>query len=158
MKLQSDENGLYFLIDSQKIYAFSEHFTVSEMFATSHKEFAEINYSDVPVNYLLNLFRLCSALELIRSFLGDTPITVSSGYRCAGLNHVVGGVYNSFHTFGQAADILIPDTKHVRSFLKTLQDIKVLNEVIYYPGFVHVSVPYYNSPNNLRKYGSASKR
>jgi hypothetical protein len=33
------------------------------------------------------------------------PIKISSGYRCEKLNKAVGGVYNSQHLKGQAADI-----------------------------------------------------
>ncbi len=43
-------------------------------------------------------------LEPARIVLG-APITVSSGYRCAALNAAVGGVPNSQHQTGQAADL-----------------------------------------------------
>lgn len=33
------------------------------------------------------------------------PIHVNSGYRCKALNSAVGGVSNSFHLYGQGADI-----------------------------------------------------
>lgn len=150
--LQKDNNGLYFVLDGKNIYKFTEHFSVSEMFATKHKEFADVNWQNVTANTIINLIRLCSALELIRHFLGDTEVHVSSGYRCAGLNAKVGGVYNSYHTTGNAADILIPDTLPVRNFLDELQRLHILNEVLYYQNFVHVSVPDYLSVNDVKKY------
>jgi hypothetical protein len=43
-------------------------------------------------------------LEPLRVAMGK-PIKISSGYRCEKLNKAVGGVYNSQHLKGQAADI-----------------------------------------------------
>lgn len=37
----------------------------------------------------------------------DEPIKIGSGYRCSALNRAVGGVANSQHTKGQAADLCI---------------------------------------------------
>ena len=44
-------------------------------------------------------------LDPIREAWGE-PIVVSSGYRCKELNMLVGGVKNSHHIFGCAADII----------------------------------------------------
>jgi uncharacterized protein YcbK (DUF882 family) len=43
-------------------------------------------------------------LDRIREHWGG-PIIVSSGYRCEALNEAVGGVKNSYHRLGMAADI-----------------------------------------------------
>lgn len=43
-------------------------------------------------------------LDPLRLFYGK-PIAVTSGYRCAELNKKVGGVWNSQHLTGEAADI-----------------------------------------------------
>lgn len=52
-----------------------------------------------------NLGRLVSSiLDPLREEYGY-PIVVSSGYRCRKLNKVVGGVKNSAHIDGRAADI-----------------------------------------------------
>ena len=48
-------------------------------------------------------------LEPMRNALG-LPVVVSSGYRCKKLNTAVGGVYNSAHLTGYAADITCPYT------------------------------------------------
>ena len=56
---------------------------------------------------LRNLTLLCEEiLEPARLKLGE-PIKVSSGLRCRRLNQAVGGVYNSQHITGCAADIRI---------------------------------------------------
>ncbi len=51
--------------------------------------------------------KLLSILEAIRSYYGR-PITITSGQRCATFNRQVGGISNSAHRFGRAADIYIP--------------------------------------------------
>lgn len=51
--------------------------------------------------------RLIDALEALRVLAG-VPIVVHAGYRCPGHNQAVGGVPNSEHTRGLAADIHIP--------------------------------------------------
>lgn len=67
---------------------------------------------------------LLNALELLRFVTG--PITVNDAYRCPAHNAEVGGVPNSQHTLGIAADILIPGwpvqkmydaTEHVGAFV-----------------------------------------
>lgn len=47
---------------------------------------------------------VANILDPLREAYGK-PIVVSSGYRCAKLNRVVGGVARSQHISGQAADI-----------------------------------------------------
>ena len=55
-----------------------------------------------------NLNRLADYLDGIRAKLGK-PILVSSGYRCPMLNKAVGGVANSQHLKGLAADLICAD-------------------------------------------------
>ena len=47
-------------------------------------------------------------LEPLRIWIGK-PVVINSGYRCARLNQLVGGVSNSQHQTGQAVDIRLPD-------------------------------------------------
>ena len=46
-------------------------------------------------------------LELLRKELKDTPIHITSGYRCKHHNEEVGGVKKSQHMLGKAADIQV---------------------------------------------------
>src|SRR5437870_8618928 len=55
-----------------------------------------------------NLVRLAAGLELVRAALGNKPIHVTSGFRSARLNQMLGGSKHSMHTRGLAADILCP--------------------------------------------------
>ncbi|MEG6616757.1 D-Ala-D-Ala carboxypeptidase family metallohydrolase [Peptococcaceae bacterium 1198_IL3148] len=72
----------------------SEHF--------SELEFACRCCGQVRVNV-----KLITLLEQLRTRLGARPIMVTSGYRCPKHNRAVGGVKNSQHLRGNAADIVI---------------------------------------------------
>lgn len=54
-----------------------------------------------------NLKRLAEKLEEVRKHLGGKAIIVTSGYRDPVHNAAVGGVRNSTHTKGMAADIVV---------------------------------------------------
>ncbi|KUK99309.1 MAG: Peptidase M15A [Parcubacteria bacterium 32_520] len=53
-------------------------------------------------------FRLVDMLEILRKKIGDKPIIVNSGYRCVEYNQKVGGVPESYHLYGMAADVRVP--------------------------------------------------
>lgn len=52
--------------------------------------------------------KLVEILQKIRSHFGK-PVHISSAYRCSKWNKAVGGVSNSYHCYGQAADIKVDD-------------------------------------------------
>lgn len=64
-----------------------------------------------------NLNRLADYLDGIRAKLGK-PILVSSGYRCPMLNKAVGGVANSQHQKGLAADLVCADMESLEKVLR----------------------------------------
>ena len=84
----------------------SPHFSLQELTASDTAAKLNINNSP-PVPVLMNLSILASGLEQIRSLLGY-PVHVNSGYRCPELNKTVGGVPDSAHLSGFAADIVCP--------------------------------------------------
>lgn len=53
--------------------------------------------------------RLVQVLERMRAILG-VPLVLSCGYRCPTHNAEVGGVSNSQHVYGNAADVQRPDS------------------------------------------------
>lgn len=57
---------------------------------------------------LANLQRLAECLERIRAHLGNHPIIITSGFRNERVNRSVGGVPNSAHRLGLAADFTVP--------------------------------------------------
>ncbi len=56
--------------------------------------------------------KLVEHLQKIRDHFGKA-VTISSGYRCATHNKSVGGATNSYHTKGQAADIVVDGIKPI---------------------------------------------
>lgn len=83
----------------------AKYFTLAEMCASDTAKAKGIK-NQPTVTEVVNLCLLCTkVLDPLRKAMG--PITISSGYRCAALNKAVGGVSNSQHMKGQAADINI---------------------------------------------------
>lgn len=77
-----------------------------------------LNIDNTPTFEIVdNLNRLADYLDNIREKLGK-PILVSSGYRCPVLNKAVGGVYNSQHQKGLAADLVCADMSKLESVLR----------------------------------------
>lgn len=64
-----------------------------------------------------NLNKLADYLDVIREKVGK-PILISSGFRCPVLNKAVGGVSNSQHQKGLAADLLCADMVKLESVLR----------------------------------------
>lgn len=64
-----------------------------------------------------NLNRLADYLDGIREKLGK-PILVNSGFRCPVLNKAVGGVANSQHLKGLAADVVCSDMESLEKVLR----------------------------------------
>ena len=56
---------------------------------------------------LANLLMLMWNLEGLRAKLGDQPIYINSGIRSVPYNAQIGGVIDSMHTYGLAADISV---------------------------------------------------
>ena len=86
----------------------TEHFDLIE-FTRSPTAKAHKISNEPTVLQISNLKALCeNVLEPLRRAF-NMPIIIGSGYRCPKLNKLVGGVYNSQHMTGEAADIHIPD-------------------------------------------------
>ncbi len=85
--------------------------------------------------------RLLSALESLRRLSGK-PIVVHDGYRCPDHNQQVGGVDNSEHTRGMAADIKIPGLTLQEMYELVLRVPALAHGGIgaYDGGFLHVDV------------------
>ena len=79
----------------------SAHFSLGELTHTAHANID--NSPSDEIVYQLQL--LCTRyLEPLRTQFG--PLWVSSGYRCPKLNALIGGVPDSAHIFGCAADLV----------------------------------------------------
>lgn len=78
-------------------------------------------------------------LNAIRIRFGK-PIIVNSGYRSPDHNKAVGGVKNSFHVQGLAADIRPEDLKDLPELQKIADELNPHGGVGFYNTFVHVDV------------------
>jgi len=82
----------------------SKNFTLSEMTATQFKNVDNSVPNDKIYDNLV--FGCRYVLQPVREQFGK-PVIITSGYRCLVLNTLVGGVKNSAHKQGRAADIRI---------------------------------------------------
>lgn len=117
----------------------SEHFTLDELTTTQHREF-----DNTPTASIVSaLQRTAQLLEEVRSLLGNVPVIVTSGYRCPELNRAVGGVANSQHVFGQAADFIAPSFGTPQQIWSRLFNALEYDQLIYEhptrPPWVHIS-------------------
>ena len=89
------------------------YFTLHELLYSRTALYAKIpNYPTW--QQVENLNRLATTiLDPVRKAYGK-PINVSSGFRCALLNSAVGGVDNSQHLQGLAADLQVNDLKALK--------------------------------------------
>jgi len=85
----------------------TEHFSLEELTCSEVAARSGIDNTPPP-EILANLRALAVGLEDVRRALGNKPIHVNSGFRCAALNDAIGGAANSMHMRGLAADILCP--------------------------------------------------
>ena len=100
------------------------------------KEFACKCCGQLPPLARENVKALVSeVLDPVREKLG-MPIVVNSGYRCERHNKDVGGVRNSQHLRGEAADIHCQDNERLKQLI--IENGK-FDQLITYPTFLHVS-------------------
>ena len=87
----------------------TENFKLTEFTKSSTAQRLGLDNTPSP-NIVRALTNLCQqVLQPLRDWYGK-PIIVSSGYRSAMLNKAVGGVSNSQHMKGEAADLQVKNT------------------------------------------------
>lgn len=89
----------------------------------------------------VNLTHLIELLDKIRTKWGH-PIRVTSGYRCQKLNKLVGGVPNSQHVLGEAADITVGSTVDNKRLFEMIVGMDILfDQLILEDGgkWIHIS-------------------
>lgn len=69
-------------------------------------------------------------LDPLRRLYGK-PIVITSGYRCPELNKRVGGVANSWHTQGNAADIHVSSLAEASRIFSNLQKIPSVDTALF---------------------------
>lgn len=106
------------------------HFMLSEFTRSST---ATARHIDNTPNeeHIANLRYLCEQiLEPLRQHF-NTPVLISSGYRCPELNKAVGGSKTSNHMYGYAADLQIPDITTGRERFTWIKDNCQFDELIW---------------------------
>lgn len=108
----------------------SEFFTLSELTKSSTASRYHINNTpseDIVRNlqYGVNM-----VLDPLRRLYGK-PIIITSGYRCRELNKKVGGVTNSWHTQGNAADIHVSSLAEATKMFSILQKIPSVDTALF---------------------------
>lgn len=86
-----------------------------------------------PVEVISNLQALCvNVLEPLREYF-NTPIIISSGYRCPALNSHpnVRGATNSQHLKGEAADIHLPSKELGRKYAEFILENCSFDQMLY---------------------------
>lgn len=120
----------------------SPHFRLSEF--THSQAATRFGIANEPaVAQLVNLARLAYTLEDVRVALGDTPLIISSGYRSAALNDIVGGASRppSAHLDGRAADFIAPAFGTPRQVCQRLIDLRItFDQLIFEGGWVHFGI------------------
>ena len=133
------------------------HFTIEEMYASDTAK--RLGLDNKPTTQkMINLVYLCAfVLEPLRMAM-DKPIRISSGYRCEKLNKAVGGVYNSQHLKGQAADIDIQgDMAFGKKIFEYIRDHLPFDQLIWEHNpktgsyWVHVSYVFPDFGKNRRQ-------
>ena len=116
----------------------SEHFTLEELTATSHREF-----DNTPkASELANLMRLAALLEQVKTVLGGKPVMINSGFRSKQVNDSVGSKDTSQHRIGCAADIRVPGmtpNEVVQALMKS--DVGYDQLIREFDSWTHISVP-----------------
>ena len=79
-------------------------------------EFQSKDGAEMPDEVYENIVRLAEELQIIRDKV-KLPIKINSAYRSPEHNRKVGGVYNSQHIFGTAADINIIGLSSSKAYL-----------------------------------------
>lgn len=108
----------------------SEFFTLHELTISSTASKYHINNSP-SVDVIRNLqYGVNMVLDPLRRLYGK-PIIITSGYRCPALNERVGGVKNSWHTQGNAADIHVASLAEATKIFSNLQKMPSVDTALF---------------------------
>lgn len=86
-----------------------------------------------------NLQKLSLVLDVIRHLVGCAVI-VNSAYRTEEVNSAVGGVPNSLHLQGRAADITCNRLSSLKSICKEYHQKGILTECVIHDNYIHIAI------------------
>lgn len=119
------------------------HFSLAELIASNTADADGIDNTPT-AEHLPHLKVLAAALEQVRALFG-VPMHITSGYRNPELNAAVGGVSNSDHALGYAADFHVEGLSDIEAARKIAASHLKWDQLIYegtasHPRCVHFSV------------------
>jgi uncharacterized protein YcbK (DUF882 family) len=118
----------------------SKHFHLDEFTRSETAETRGLS-NEPGEEHLRNLTALALGLEQVRLLLNSQPIRIMSGYRSPAVNAAVGGVPNSAHAEGWAADITVAGMSAFEVATELSLSEIAYDQVIYEKsrGIVHIS-------------------
>ena len=132
--------------------------TINEIQLSKHFRLEEfINSKKYPDNkptmqHVVNMTYGCHMLlEPARQVVG--PIIINSGFRNPRVNALVGGVKNSQHLFGQAADIRPRDPSQFSHLVEFLKICEHTDQLLTGNGWLHISWTLFATPRHYVRVG-----
>jgi zinc D-Ala-D-Ala carboxypeptidase len=116
----------------------TEHFTLEEAQITNHRTID----NTAPMVIIPVLMKTAIGMERVRACLENSPITVSSWYRCFELNKAVGSSNTSQHPKGEAVDFISPSYGSPLKIVRKLAENQILlrfDQLILEHTWVHIS-------------------
>ena len=126
----------------------SEHFLLAEF--CNWKKYPQ----NIPtIQQISNMIYGCrNLLEPAREAIG-CPIIINSGFRNADVNRRVGGVKNSQHLQGCAADIRPKDPQQFQQLISFLKACEYTDQLLTGNGWLHVSWKPFGVPRHYIRIG-----
>jgi zinc D-Ala-D-Ala carboxypeptidase len=119
----------------------SPHFRLSELTLSQAAVRHGVGNTPNP-EQLANLYVTAAMLEQVRALLGGKPIVISSGFRSAAVNSLVGGSLKSAHLLGLAADLTCPSFGTPQQVCKAIVASGLaFDQCIYEGTWVHLAAP-----------------
>ena len=132
--------------------------TISNVLLSPHFRLGEfVNMKKYPDNtptmqHVANMTYGClMLLEPARQAVG--PIIINSGFRNSRVNRLVGGVSNSQHLLGQAADIRPKDPAQFQRLVSFLKAHALTDQLLTAPGWLHISWTPFTPPRHFVRLG-----
>ena len=121
----------------------TQHFTLKEFTSNKYTKANTPNDQEV-----VNMVHGClKVLEPARAHIGCS-IIVTSGYRSPYVNRLAGGVYNSQHLQGCAADIKPSDPDQFSVLVKFLAKCEYVDQLLTAKNWCHVSWTPWSTPRH----------
>jgi hypothetical protein len=135
-----------------------ENTTINDTRLSPHFKLGEfLNLSKYPDNkptmqHVVNIVYGClMLLEPARQLVG--PIIITSGFRNPRVNALVGGVKNSQHLLGQAADIRPRDPQQFQRLVEFLKGHTLTDQLLTGNGWLHISWNPFGPPRHYVRIG-----